>query len=101
MDRQMALLAQYKKFVEGLADKTVDYNVNIKVMDEQITIIRDVIRECIASFAPEQAMLFMDKLNKRLSNTSYRPHELSDPVRLEDLQEAEFELLGDGTSDDQ
>lgn len=99
MDRQMALLAQYKKFVEGMADRTVDYNVNIKVMDEQITIIRDVIRECIASFDPEQAMLFMDKLSKRLANTSYRPQELVAPVRLEDLQEAEFELLGEGTPD--
>lgn len=101
MDRQMALLAQYKKFVEGLADKTVDYNVNIKVMDEQITIIRDVIRECIASFAPEQAMLFMDKLSKRLANTAYRPQELTAPVKLEDLQEAEFELVGEESGNDQ
>lgn len=95
MDRQMNLLAQYKKFVEGLADKTIDYNINIKVMDEQIGIIRDVIRECMASFSPEQAMLFMEKLNKRISNTSYRPQELAVPIKLEDLQEAEFELLNE------
>jgi hypothetical protein len=93
MDRQMALLAQYKKFVEGLADKTVDYNINVTVMHEQIGIIRDVIRECIADFEPEQAMLFMEKLNKRLSNTSYSSKELQEPVKLEDLQEAEFELV--------
>lgn len=95
MDRQMALLGQYKKFVEGMADKTVDYNVNVTVMNEQIGIIRNVIRECIADFEPERAMLFLEKLNNRLSNTSYRPQELPEPVKLEDLHEAEFELIGE------
>lgn len=100
MDRQMALLAQYKKFVEGLADKTVDYNVNITVMNEQISIIQDVIRECIASFSSEQAIMFMEKLNKRLSNTSYRPNALPEPISLEELQEAEFEIVDGETADD-
>lgn len=99
MDRQMTLLAQYKKFVEGLADKTVDHNVNITVMNEQVAIIQDVIRECIASFSPEQAMLFMETLNRRLTQTSYRPQELAAPVKLEDLQEAEVELLSEGNDD--
>ena len=90
MDSMMALMAQYKKFVEGMADKTIDYNVNVTVMNEQITIIQDVMRECIAELAPDQAILFMEKLKNRLSGTSYRP-KLIEPVVLEDLQSAEFE----------
>ena len=90
MDRQMNLLAQYKKFVEGLADKTVDYNVNITVVNDQINIIRDVIRECIAEMAPEQAMMFMDLMNRKMSALNYRPIDVV-PVRVEDLQEAEIE----------
>ena len=98
MDRQMNLLAQYKKFVEGMADKTIDYNVNITVMNDQITIIRDVIRECIAEMDPEQGMLFMEKLNSRMHALSYRPNNGLIPaqVKLEDLQdipEAEVKSL--------
>jgi len=92
MDRQMNLLAQYKKFVEGLADKTIDYNVNITVINDQINIIRDVIRDCISELSPEQAMLFMDRLNKRMGELNYRPINV-EPVRLENLQEAEIEPL--------
>jgi len=93
MDRQMNLLAQYKKFVEGLADKTVEHNVNITVFNDQIAILRDVIRECIAEFEPEKAMLFLEKLNHRMANTNYRPQGLPEPVKLEELHEAEFELV--------
>ena len=99
MDRQMNLLGQYKKFVEGLADKTVDHNINITVFNDQIVAIRDVIRECIADFEPERAMLFLERLNKKMKNASYRPNELPAPIKLEDLQEAEFEI--EETDDDE
>lgn len=71
MDRQINLLAQYKKYVEGLADKTIDYNVNITVMNDQIQIIRSVIRDVLGEIDPEVAMLFIEKLNKKLSEFNY------------------------------
>ena len=92
----MVLLGQYKKFVEGLADKTVDYNVNITVINDQIIAIRDVIRECIAEFEPDVALRFMEKLNHKMKGLSPYRAELSQPVELEDLHEAEFELLENG-----
>lgn len=88
MDSMMTLMGQYKKFVEGMADKTVDYNVNVTVMNEQIVAIQDVIRECIAELEPDQAILFMDRLQNKLSETSYRP-KLIEPVSLEDLDDDE------------
>jgi len=93
MDRQMTLLGQYQKFVEGLADKSIDHHVNITVFNDQIAVIQDVIRECIAGFEPERAMMFMEKLSQRLANTVYSPQGLPEPVKLEDLQDAEFELV--------
>lgn len=75
MDRQMALMQQYKKFVEGIADQTIEHNVNITVMNEQISVIRDVIRDVMTEFDPDTAMRFMDKLNKRLESLSYSPPE--------------------------
>lgn len=95
IDQQVIILQQYKKLVEGMADKTVDYNVNITVVNDQITAIRDVIREIIAELGTEKAMMFMDKLNKKLNQTSYRPKELSSPLDMKQLQEVEYELLSD------
>jgi len=94
IDQQVVILQQYKKLVEGMADKTVDYNVNVTVVNDQITAIRDVIREIIAELGTEKAMMFMDKLNKKLGQTSYRPRELNAaPVDITKLQDVEFELL--------
>jgi len=94
MDRQMALLAQYKKFVEGLADRTVDYNVNVTVINDQINLIRDVIRECITELRPEDGMILLERINTKVRGLTYRPNELAPPtVKLEDLQEAEVEPL--------
>jgi len=37
-------------------------------------------------------MLFMDRMNKRMSELNYRPIEVV-PIRLDDLQEAEIEPI--------
>lgn len=82
IDQQILLLQQYKKLVEGMADKTVDYNVNITVMNEQIGTIQSVIRECIfEEFGIEKAMDFMERLSKRLSGGSTK--QISAPKDVE------------------
>jgi len=91
MDRQMLLLQQYKKFVEGMADKTIEHNVNVTVMNEQIAMIRDVIRDVIATFDPDTALLFIEKVTDRLGPLEYSatPAALVDP-RVLDAVEAEI-----------
>lgn len=102
ISQQMELLGQYKKFVEGMADKTVDHNININIMNDQISVIREVIRECMAEFGPDKAMIFMDRLNHKLNNASYRPNLLgpSESVDAEDLKEIEYEVIEDETDDE-
>lgn len=73
MDRQMLLLQQYKKFVEGMADKTIDYNVNITVLNDQIEMIKNVIKDVLRELDPETSIAFMDKFNKKLNEISYTP----------------------------
>jgi hypothetical protein len=93
MDRQMALLTQYKKFVEGMADKTIDHNINITVMNDQVVAIRDAIQECMLEFEPEVAMRFMEKLSARLDNLQFnRPNQ----VKIEELQNSDLKLLEEG-----
>lgn len=97
IDQQILLLGQYKKLVEGMADKTVDYNINVNILNDQISIIRDAIKETIAEeFGVEKAISFMDKLSKRLKQTSYRSPELiTKTVDIKELQEAELQILNE------
>ena len=99
MDRQMNLLGQYKKFVEGMADKTVEHNVNITVMNEQISLIRDVIRDVIQEFNPDIATLFIEKLNKKLDNLEYS-QQLPEKINPNNLQTIEAEVLSAEDLDD-
>jgi len=94
MDRQMALLQQYKKFIEGMADHTVDYNVNVTVMNDQVSAIRDIIREVLEEFDPHISMLFMDKLNKRLGQATYTEDEVVDAVDVKVLDDMNNKLIG-------
>lgn len=102
MAQQMELLGQYKKFVEGMADKTIDHNINVTVMNDQISTIREVIRECMSEFGPDQAMIFMEKLNRKLNVATYRPNMLkeAESVDIKDLQDIEYELISAGDDTD-
>jgi small-conductance mechanosensitive channel len=101
IDQQLAILQQYKKLVEGMADKTVDYNVNVTVLNDQITVIRDVIRDVLSDFGAEKSIEFMEKLNARLEQAAYRP-EKARAVDVRDLQEVKLiDEDDDGDADDQ
>jgi hypothetical protein len=67
IDQMMALNRDWKKMIEGMADKRIDYNVNVTVMNEQVhelqSAVMDLIRE---ELDPEKAIDFMEKLSNRL-----------------------------------
>lgn len=70
IDQQMVILQQYKKLVEGMADKKVDYNVNITVMNEQMQALQSCIIELVREeLDSDKAIDFLNKLNNRLLGT--------------------------------
>lgn len=95
MDRQMLLLGQYKKFVEGLADHTVEHRVNVTVMNEQVSVIRDVIRDIISGFDPDTALLFIEKVSSKLGALDYDAPPESPMVDNKLLTAVEAEILED------
>ena len=96
MDRQMMLLQQYKKFIEGMADHTVDYNVNITVMNDQVSIMRDTIRDVLEELDPEKSILFMDRLNKRLNQITYSSDIVEvEPISVQKIDSMQAELSND------
>ena len=83
IEQQMLVLTQYRKLVEGMADKRVDYNVNITVMNDQILSIQSVIRELVCEeLGPEKAIEFIEKLSNRL--TQVEPQKTL-PGKVEDV----------------
>lgn len=91
VDQQLEVLQQYKKLVEGMADRTVDYNVNVTVLNDQVSLIRDAIRDVLAEFDVEISMKFLERLNVKLQQVSYRPESLR-TVDIQEINEATTEL---------
>lgn len=70
LDQFMKVLDQHKKYVEGYKD-TTEHNINITVMNDQVLILREAIRETMAEIDPGVALQFMNKLNSRMRELDY------------------------------
>lgn len=97
--QQIEVLKQYKKLVEGMADKTIDYNINIKTtwVQDQITVIRDAIVEIIREMDTETSMLFMQKFHNALQKLEYTPK----IIEVEASSKLDLDLLTSGENNEQ
>lgn len=95
--QQIEILKQYKKLVEGMADKTIDYNISIKssMVQDQISVIRDAIVEIIRELDTETAMLFMSKFHNALQKLEYIPKVIEVDSDIKDIS-----LLTDGDNNE-
>jgi len=66
-----ALLQDWKKFIEGYADKKVEHNININVVHQQISIMKGVVCDVLNEMDPTLVSIFVDKLNNNLNNVAY------------------------------
>lgn len=66
----MSVIDQYKKYEEGYREQ-VDVNVNVNVVGEQISILRDAVRETLSEVDPILMVSFMDKLNEKMKELVY------------------------------
>lgn len=77
-------IERWAKYVEKIADKTVETNVNITVIENQMSLMREAVREVIEEMDPEMAIKFLDKLNNKMTTLSYK-HK-SDSVTFEEIK---------------
>lgn len=66
-------IERWAKYIDKIADQTIEANVNVTVIEDQMAVIRECIRETLMEVNPELAVRFFEKLEKRLSTLSYRP----------------------------
>jgi hypothetical protein len=68
----ITVLEKWAKYIDKIADQTIETNVNITVIEDQMAVIRECIRETLMEVNPELAVKFFSKLERKLSTLSYR-----------------------------
>ena len=66
-----SLLQDWKKYIEGYADKKVEHNININIVHQQISIMKNVVCDVLTDLDPSLVSIFMDKLNNNLNTIDY------------------------------
>lgn len=65
-------IERWAKYVERIADKTVETNVNITVIEDQMAVIREAIKETFQEVAPDLMPSFLDKLGSKMELLRYK-----------------------------
>ena len=73
----VTVLEKWAKYIDKIADQTIETNVNITVIEDQMAVIRECIRETLMEVNPEMAVKFFEKLERKLSALSYRAQGMS------------------------
>ena len=73
------LLQDWKKYIEGVADKKIEHNININVVNEHARILKETILEILREMDPRLIPVFVDKLNYRMKQLDV--YQDSDPRR--------------------
>lgn len=66
------LIEKWAKYIDQVADFKVETNINVTLIENQLSLTREVVFEVMKEMDPGLAIKFMDKLNKRMAEFSYR-----------------------------
>jgi hypothetical protein len=59
------LMQDWKKYVEGVADKRIEHNININVVSEQARILKETVIDVLGEMSPELITVFVERLDKK------------------------------------
>jgi hypothetical protein len=71
LNSMRAIMQDWKKYIEGFADKKIEHNLNVKVIDDQIKIMQEAIIETLKEMDPEFTLIFMEKLNLKVRSLQH------------------------------
>jgi len=63
-----AILQDWKKYIEGVADKKIEHNININIVNEQAMILKESVLEVLQELSPNLVPIFIDKLDAKMSH---------------------------------
>jgi hypothetical protein len=61
-----SLMQDWKKYIEGFADKKIEHNININVVNEHARILKETILEILKEMDPKLIPLFVDKVSYKM-----------------------------------
>ena len=61
-----ALMQDWKKYIEGVADKKIEHNINISVVNEQARILKEAVLDVLQELKPELVSVFVDRLDLKM-----------------------------------
>ena len=89
-----AAAERLEKMRIGSGDQLVQHNVTMEAVAEHSAMLQEVVREVLAEIDPDTSMLFMEKLNDRLSRMSLPPP-VTQNERLKEAQILEAKIVKD------
>lgn len=72
-DRYFTMIDKWAKYVDKVADYKVEANINVTVIQDQMAVLRQVVHELLQEMDPELAITFLNRLNDRTRDLTYRP----------------------------
>lgn len=66
------ILEKWAKYIDKVADYTVETNVNITVIEKQMTVLREAVWEIMKEMEPIMASKFLEKLDNKMKEINFR-----------------------------
>ena len=66
-----SIMQDWKKYIEGFADKKVEHNININVVNEYAQVLKGCVIEVLKDLDPELTFKFINLLDNRLRQIEY------------------------------
>jgi len=68
------IMQDWKKYIEGVADKKIEHNINISVVNEQARILKEVVLDVLQELSPDLVPVFVNNLELKMSHLNgYAP----------------------------
>jgi hypothetical protein len=64
------LMQDWKKYIEGVADKKIEHNININVVNEQARILKETVIDVLQEISPDLITVFVDRLDAKTRRLS-------------------------------
>ena len=89
-DRYFVMIDKWAKYIDKVADQKIEHNINITVINEQMSLLRSAVVNVLQRLDQSLAAVFIEELDKEMNKLSYGKKAPS----LEEIHE-ETQLLGE------
>lgn len=66
-----ALMQDWKKYIEGVADKKIEHNINVNVINDQAKILKECVLEILKQLNPELTYTFVNMVDTKMRQLNY------------------------------